>query len=348
MDRTRGLVTVALVAVVVLAGCGSLGGGGGAANAGDGGGGGADGASGPAGGDGGESGGEAGGGEDALAGQTQAQVDRAVIRTGTIELRVEDFEAARSAVAERARSLGGYVSESGSTRNTRDNRSWMTGYVVVRVPAERFSDALADARERGTVLSEGTETEDVTDRLVDLEARLTNLRERRDRLRSFYERANSTEELLRVEERLSSVQSEIEQLEAERRALENRVAFSTLRVELREPEPGADADEPGNSPVSAFLGSVGALGDLLYGAVLLAARLGPFVLFGGAVLAAGLLARRVAGGRLPWRADAPAAGESEPPRDGDPGDGSDPAEAEEAPAGEEDTGAGPEDEGIDQ
>ena len=336
MDRTRGLVTVALVAVVVLAGCGSLGGGGGAANAGDGGGGGADGASGPAGGDGGESGGEAGGGEDALAGQTQAQVDRAVIRTGTIELRVEDFEAARSAVAERARSLGGYVSESGSTRNTRDNRSWTTGYVVVRVPAERFSDALADARERGTVLSEGTETEDVTDQLVDLEARLTNLRERRDRLRSFYDRANSTEELLRVEERLSSVQSEIERLEAERRALENRVAFSTLRVELREPEPGADAeDDAGSSPVSAFLGSVGVLGDLLYGAVLLAARLGPFVLFGGAVLALGLVARRAVGGRPPWRTDDPAAGESGPPQDGDPGDERDPSEGEGAPPDEE-------------
>ncbi|WP_159900123.1 DUF4349 domain-containing protein [Salinirussus salinus] len=330
MDRTRGLATVALVALVVLAGCGSLGGGGGAANAGDGGGGGADGADGPAGGD---AGAEAGGG-DAVAGQ--AQVDRAVIRTGTVELRVGDFEAARSAVADRARSLGGYVSESGSTRNTRDNRSWTTGYVVVRVPAERFSDALADARERGTVLSEGTETEDVTDQLVDLEARLTNLRERRDRLRSFYDRANSTEELLRVEERLSSVQSEIERLEAERRALENRVAFSTLRVELREPEPGADAeDDAGSSPVSAFLGSVGALGDLLYGAVLLAARLGPFVLFGGAVLAAGLVARRAVGGRPPWRTDDPAAGGSGPPRDGDPGDERDPSEGEGAPADEE-------------
>jgi len=335
MDRTR-LLTVALVALVVLAGCGSLGGGGGAANAGDGGGGGADGADRPAGGDGGD-GGDGAGGDEALAGQAQAQVDRAVIRTGTVELRVEDFGAARSAVAERARSLGGYVSESGSTRNTRDNRSWTTGYVVVRVPAERFADALADARERGTVLSEGTETEDVTDQLVDLEARLTNLQERRDRLRSFYDRANSTEELLRVEERLSAVQSDIEQLEAEKRALENRVAFSTLRVELREPEPGADTDEdPGSSPVSAFLGSVGTLGDLLYGAVLLAARLGPFVLVGGAVLLVGVVARRVTGGGLPWRTDGPP-GDGPGVPDDDPGDGNDPTEERE-PAGDEHDG----------
>jgi hypothetical protein len=81
---------------------------------------------------------------------------------------------------------------------------------------------------------------------------------------------------------------------------------------------------------------VGALGDLLYGAVLLAARLGPFVLFGGAVLAAGLLARRVVGGRFPWRTDSTPPDGSEA-RDGDHGDGAETSEAGDTPAGEGET-----------
>jgi hypothetical protein len=313
MTRKRTLVTVGLALLVVLAGCASVGSDGDVAGgsddggeafatsgdneemdaAGDGGDGGGDAATSSS--QGGSDGDGAGGGQAAVRDQPAA-VDRAIIRTGTVELRVEEFAAARAAIADRARSHGGYVSGSGSTHHTRDNQSWTAGYVVVRVPSEQFSEVLSDTRARGTVLNEETRTRDVTDQLVDIEARLTNLRERRDRLRSFYEQANSTAELLRIEEELSSVQSDIEQLEAKQRSLEQQVAFATLRVELNEPEPDRT---PGEDPAftaslaSAFLGSVGSLADMVTGFVLFVARLAPFLLFLGVpALGVGLLARR--------------------------------------------------------
>lgn len=101
---------------------------------------------------------------------------------------------------------------------------------------------------------------------------------------------------LRVEEQLSAVQSDIEQLEARQRSLEQRVAFATLRVELREPEPDRTPDEDPNfaaSLGSAFLGSMATLGEMGTGFVLFAAGLAPFLLFLGVpTLAVGLLARR--------------------------------------------------------
>jgi len=316
MSRKRTLLTVAVAVLVALAGCASLGG-----NAGDAGQAGGDGggealsessdSGGGDGGDGGDGGGDAQAGRSsddarqaAVSGQAR-QVDRKIIRTGTVELQVEDYESARSAVADRARNLGGYVSGSGSIQHTRDNESWTTGYVVVRVPSERFSDVLSHARDRGAVLNEQTETEDVTDQLVDLEARLTNLEQRRDRLRSFYDQANTTGELLRIEEQLSSVQSEIEQLEAEKRSLEDRVAFATLRVELSEPEPSPSTQEEDPtfraSLVSAFQGSMDTLANLAYGLVLFSVRLAPFVLFVGLpALGVGLAVRRRSGHWLPW------------------------------------------------
>ncbi len=314
MTRKRTLLTVAVAVLVVLAGCASFGGtGGDAAQAGgDGGGealsesrdsGGGDGGDGD-GGDAQSAGGGDGDGQAAVSGQPR-QVDRKIIRTGTVELRVDDHDSARSAIADRARNLGGYVSGSGSTQHTRDNESWTTGYVVVRVPSDRFSDVLSHARDRGAVLNEGTQTEDVTDQLVDLEARLTNLEQRRDRLRSFYDQANTTSELLRIEEQLSSVQSEIEQLEAQKRSLEDRVAFATLRVELSEPEPSSSSgDEDPTfraSLVSAFQGSIATLANLASGFVLFSVRLAPFVLFLGLpALAVGLAVRRRSGLGLPW------------------------------------------------
>ncbi|MFC7250325.1 DUF4349 domain-containing protein [Halomicroarcula sp. GCM10025324] len=206
-----------------------------------------------------QSGGDGGGSADSVAQADAISQQRAIIRTGRMVVEVDNFSTSRTAVAAEARSLGGYVSDSNQRLHRSGNATWRTGYVVVRIPSEDYESMQEYAGARGTIVSEETETQDVTDQLVDLEARLENLRQRRDRLRTFYSRANDTEELLRIEEQLSEVQGEIERLEAQRRSLEQRVAFSTLRVELREPAPGASdirAQYHQQSLVAVFLGSV--------------------------------------------------------------------------------------------
>lgn len=311
MRHKHKLVTLLVVTLVVLSGCATIGGTGGdgapaeSAGGDDGGGGGGDAAP-VGGGDGGDSGSADRSGQEAVSGQP-ARLDRAIIRTGTVRLRIEEYEGARSSIAGHARSLDGFVSGSGSTRHTRDNRSWTSGYVVVRVPSERFSGMLSFARDRGTVLNEETQTEDVTDELVDLEARLENLEQRRDRLRSFYERANSTGELLRIEEELSAVQSEMERLEAQRRSLERQVSYATLRVELAEPAPEPDDDpDSGPSLAGAFRDSTASLIDHAYGFALFVVRLSPYlIVLGLPALVAGFAARRRYGISLPWPSRGP-------------------------------------------
>lgn len=297
MKRKHGLVAVGLAVLVVLAGCAAIGGDSGGDSAELAGGDGGDGANAAGVESTGDDGADSGESQQSVPAEQSARVDRAVVRTGTVELRSEEFGTTRSAVADHARSLGGYVSGSGSTRHSRDNRSWTTGYVVVRVPTGRFDGMLSFARERGTVVDEETQTEDVTDQLLDLDARLTNLQQRRDRLRSFYERANSTRELLDVESELSSVQSEIERLEAEKRSLEDRVAYATLRVEIDEPTPPTAADATaGASLLGTFRDSTATLLGLAYGFVLFGARLAPYLVFLGVpALLAGLLLRRRVG-----------------------------------------------------
>jgi len=224
MDR-RLVLAVALAVAVALAGCAG-------AENGDAGGDGLDAQAGDAG---ASTGGDGGSGvadlERDAAGESQpeprAQVDRAIIRTGTAEIEVGNFTTARASVVADARARGGYVAGSDARLHRDGNETWQTGYVVLRVPSEDFSATVESARGQGTVLSVSTETEDVTDRLVDLNARLENLRSERDQLRELYDGANSTEETLRVQERLSDVQAEIERLEAQKRSLEDRVAYST-------------------------------------------------------------------------------------------------------------------------
>jgi uncharacterized small protein (DUF1192 family) len=175
---------------------------------------------------------------------TDYQADqREVIRTGTVAVRVESYDDARRNLTRATRDLGGYVGDSAEQVHRRDNRTWTTGEVVLRVPRENFSDLLSRAKAAGEVQKATTSQQDVTDKLVDIDARLSNLRAQRDRLRDLYEEANDTEDVLAVQKRLSEVQTEIERLEAQRKSLRQRVAYSTIAVELNEPRPEPETVE---------------------------------------------------------------------------------------------------------
>lgn len=301
-NRAR-LVTVAIVVLVVLAGCSGAGGGGGgdAGDAGDGadlsagaeadGGGSGDGGDG-SGGDGDAPGDRASKASFAAGERADASgpaVERAIVRTGTVEAEVESYDDATTALRELVRERGGFVAGSERTVHGEGNRSWTSGKLVLRVPSGNFSAVFYGARGVGTVESATSDTEDVTDRLVDLDARLDNLKTQRDRLRVLYDRANETEEVLEVGRELSEVQGEIERLEAQRRSLEERVALSTLTVRLHEPRP----ERPGVEQrafhevglVAAFLESVDGVVVALRTVVVAVAYAAPYLLVFGLPLA---------------------------------------------------------------
>ncbi|QGX94033.1 DUF4349 domain-containing protein [Haloplanus rallus] len=277
MARRRRSVTVLLVALILLAGCG------GSAGGADAGGGGDSGLTEASmaeeravdaqadGGDGGD-----GGGDGAAASATS----RSIIRTGTVELRVDDYERSRSNLTALVESQGGYVGESAQQVRGDDDATWTEGRVVLRVPAENFSTTMAAIEREGTVRASRTSTQDVTEQVVDLEARLENLRAERERLRTLYAEANDTEDVLAVERRLSEVQTEIERTEAELQNIQRRVAYSTITVELTEPRPDRPApDRWYDTPVvAAFLESVEGVGVVLRATVVAAAFVAPYLL----------------------------------------------------------------------
>jgi predicted nucleic acid-binding Zn-ribbon protein len=105
---------------------------------------------------------------------------------------------------------------------------------VIRVPPDRL-DTLKDAIAAfGRVQSRSVGIEDVTDRVIDIEARLGALRASRDRLRQLFDRATTTQDVIAVERELARVQAEIESLEARLAAFRGQVALSELSVSLRQ------------------------------------------------------------------------------------------------------------------
>ncbi|WP_311171719.1 DUF4349 domain-containing protein [Halobellus ordinarius] len=321
MATRRTLATVAVLALVVLAGCGASTGGA------DGGAGGdyeqatnveadrpveATGTPEPAA-EGPSDGAEAVDG-DGSAGDVVQGDQRAIIRTGTVAVEVEDVESAESNLTTTVESYGGYVSDTRQDRRTIGNETWVRGEVVVRVPSENFDALVADAQALGEVQTVEVNSRDVTDQLVDIEARLENLRAERDRLRELYDQANSTEDVLAVQRELSDVQGEIERLEARQQSLQDQVAYSTLTVRLEEPRPTPGRVAPDrwyDTPViSAFMQSVDGVVVVARALVVGTAFALPYILAFAVpvVLVAGVLVRY---GRRLWRSGGRADSEPE-------------------------------------
>jgi hypothetical protein len=222
---------------------------------------------------------------------------RALIRTGHVTLEVTDFERTEENLTRLVESRDGFVSETRQQQRRVGEQTYLMGTVVLRVPNEHFGETFREVQAEGEVVESSTSTEDVTEQLVDIEARLKNLRAQRDRLRTLYEQANDTEAILQVERRLSEVQTEIERLEARKQALERRVAYSTITVDIREERPdrlGVDEKWYDIGFVGAFLESVNGVVVAVRAGVVLVGYVLPYLI----VLATpvGLL-----GGVLAWR-----------------------------------------------
>jgi hypothetical protein len=183
----------------------------------------------------------------------------AVIRTGSITVEVgeggfgEAFDAA-SLVAGR---YGGYV-QSSSMAGTRVR----SGDLLLRVPADRFDQAMSDLRDLGTVARQSVSGEDVSAQFVDLQARLRTWQAQEAVLLDLMGRATTIEETIRVQVELQNVQLQIEEVTGQLSFLEDRTEFATIQVSLREPGgPAAavDGDRPSlgeawERAVDGFLG----------------------------------------------------------------------------------------------
>ncbi|MGM0591231.1 MAG: DUF4349 domain-containing protein [Halobacteriota archaeon] len=236
-------------------------------------------------------------GTDGSDGDATTRGSRAIIRTGHVWLEVEDFDRSQANVTATVEGYGGYVSDTREERNQVNEGTYVDGQLVLRVPKDNFSALLSDIKAEGTVHSVSTNTEDVTDQLVDIEARLTNLYSQREKLRELYDEADDTEDVLAVQERLSEVQTEIERLEARQQSLEQRVAYSTITVDLSEERPPAEltrAPQWYDTPlVEAFLDSVQGVLTTLRAMVVAVAYLLPYVfVFVTPVALIALLVRR--------------------------------------------------------
>ncbi|MDJ0734143.1 MAG: DUF4349 domain-containing protein [Nostocaceae cyanobacterium] len=107
-----------------------------------------------------------------------------------------------------------------------------SAFIQLRVPQKLLEPTLEELGKLGTVQNRNITTEDVGDRLVDIQARLTNLRKTETSLQKIMERAGSVKDILSVAKELSRVRQSIEQIDAQLKSLQNQVTYSTITLNL--------------------------------------------------------------------------------------------------------------------
>lgn len=176
-------------------------------------------------------------------GQVPVPQDRKLIRDASAWLEVKAVDQALAALRTLAERSGGYVT---SEQRSRDERSVGQGMLVARVPSGKL-DSLTDAlKSVGTVLRFQLSANDISEELFNLELRLRNQRQLEARLLELLNRpGNRLSDLLETERELARVRSEIDQLEGRQRFWDNRVALSTVTVEVHEPRPAVAGAQGG-------------------------------------------------------------------------------------------------------
>jgi len=158
--------------------------------------------------------------------------ERMIVRTGEMSLVVEGVTEASEEIARLAASFGGYVVSSSISGEEEEMRGWIS----IRVPDEKFGQALAELRDLAVrVESESTYSEDVTEEYIDLESRLKNAEATEQQYLALLEKAEDVEDILRIYESLSRVRQEIEQIKGRMLYLERTSSMSLISVRL-EPE----------------------------------------------------------------------------------------------------------------
>jgi hypothetical protein len=176
-----------------------------------------------------------------------AAADRAIVRTGRLELTAKDPVHAANAISSIVNGVGGRI-ENVSEDPTNDASSSLTA----RIPADVFDRTLTRIKQEGTVRNVALHATDVTSQVTDYGVRIKGLDTSITRLRGLLGKAGTTTDLVEIESSLTTRETDRERLLAQQKALSDQVAFGTLAISINEPSLARSA------PPSTFLSGLAA------------------------------------------------------------------------------------------
>ncbi len=217
-----------------------------------------------------------------------------VVQTASLSLSVPkgDFGEAVDRARALAAGLGGYVTS--STASQGPEKRLVNGSLVLRVPEDAYSRAMASLTKLGRIESREESGQDVSGEFVDLQARKRHLEAVESQLLGFLKRTRTVPEALAVQSRLDDVQLRLERIRGRLSYLDDQTAFATitLLVAERGTPVVAPGDDGGWSIADAWHAAARGLVKVAGGALVAVVVAGPILLIFAALFYVGRLAVR--------------------------------------------------------
>ena len=206
-----------------------------------------------------------------------------IVRTATVELevgqdRLNDTINRATDVVTRAKGI--YVGSSTSVPG--DDAA--SGQVSFRVPVDAFEPVLRELKGLGTYRGEQSSTEYVTNQYVDLNGQLAAWRAQERVYLRLLDRAKSIADVIAVQNQLQQVQSNIERLQGQLNHLEDQSSFSTIVLQLSEPGAAGPAGQPQGRLARAWATAVSGLGVMAAAVLVGVVWLAPVAALAGLIL----------------------------------------------------------------
>lgn len=152
-----------------------------------------------------------------------------IIKEGSIGIRVDDFNKARTSLDGLMKKYKAYVAD----ENERKSHHEINSTVIIRIPAENFDTFMNEVGGMASRVNyKRINAKDVTRQYVDIQSRLELKKEVRNKYVSFLKNAKNVEEMLAIEREVRVLAEEIEAKEGELRYLSDKVGLSTVTLEI--------------------------------------------------------------------------------------------------------------------
>ena len=221
-----------------------------------------------------------------------------IITTVHMDAETEDLDAMLASINAKIAQLDGYMEAqeiyNGSAYSSRRYRN---AYLTIRIPADKLNQFTQQVAQEANIVSTNTTTENVTLSYVAIESRITALKTEEARLLELLAKAENMNDLLLIESRLTEVTYELEQVSSQLRVLDNKIDYSTVRLNLNEVKEYTDVTEPetfGQRVIKGFVENVKNVWDgIVEFVIFLLTGLPYFILIAAIVIAIIFIIKRI-------------------------------------------------------